>query len=116
MSCLKKYCLYTGHKIYITFISNDIKHDAPFVELCNDIIHAYYDEVNVDIDLDLELNDRCASLLKFIHAMQLLASKNMRWIRVNPETSGGKSKSDGLGGVMKGYASRKVASKKCFNT
>ena len=35
----------------------------------------------------------------------------MRCIYVYFETSHGKSKSDGLGGVVKGYASREVASK-----
>ena len=48
------------------FISNDIKHDVLFVELCNDTMHTYYDEFNVDIDLNI---DGCASQLKWIHAI-----------------------------------------------
>ena len=28
-----------------TYINNDIKHDVPFVELCDDIILPYYNEV-----------------------------------------------------------------------
>ena len=35
----------------------------------------------------------------------------MRCMRVFFETSHGKSKPDGLGGVVKGYANREVASK-----
>ena len=50
------------HEDHFTFISDDIKHDVPFVELCNDMIHTYYDKINVDIDLDIEFNDGCAVL------------------------------------------------------
>ena len=100
---------------HFTFISDDIKHDVPFVELCNDMIHTYYDEVNVDIDLDIEFNDGCASRFKCIRTIYRFASRNMRCIRVYFETSHGKSKSDGFGGVVKGYSSREVASKKCLN-
>ena len=60
-----------------TFISDDIKHDAPFVELCNDKIHTYYDEVNVDIDLDIEFNDGCTSQFKCIHAVHCLKKHAM---------------------------------------
>ena len=75
------------------------------------MIHAYYDEVNVDMDLDIEFNDGCASSFKCICVIHCFDSRNMQCIRVYFETSHGKSKSDGLGGIVKGYASRKVASK-----
>ena len=94
---------------HVTFI--DIEHHVPFVELCNDMIHTYYDEINVDIELDIEFNDGCASQIKCIHAIYLFASRNMQCIPVYFETSHGKSKSNDLGGVVKGYASREVASK-----
>ena len=75
------------------------------------MIHTYYDEVTVDIDLDIEFNDGCASQFKWIRAIHCFASRNMQCICFYFETSHGKSKSDGLGGVVKGYASREVASK-----
>ena len=89
-----------------TFFSDDTKHDVPFVEFCNDMIHTYYSEVNVDIDLDIKFNDWYARQFKCI-----FASRNMRCMLVFFETSHGKSKPDGLGGVVKGSASREVASK-----
>ena len=66
---------------------------------------------NVDINLDIELNDGCASQFKIVRAVQRFATRNIRWIPVYFETSHGKSKSDGLGGFVKGHASRVVASK-----
>lgn len=94
---------------HFTFISNDIKHDVPFVELCNSMIHSYYDEKGVDIEMDVEFNDGCASQYKCIKAIQSFATRKIPSVRVYFETSHGKSKSDGLGGVVKGYASRDVA-------
>ena len=96
---------------HFIFISDDIKHDVPFEELCIDMTHTYYYEVNVDIDLDIEFNDGCPSQFKCVRAIHRFVSRNKRCIRVYFETSHGKSKSDGLGGVVKGYASREVASK-----
>ena len=62
---------------YFTFISDDIKHDVPFVELCNDMMHTYYDKINVDIDLDIEFNDGCAIQFKCIRAIHRFTSRNM---------------------------------------
>ena len=42
---------------HFTFISDDIKHDVPFLKLFIDMIDTYYYEINVDIDLDNEFND-----------------------------------------------------------
>ena len=55
--CLGKnwWCL-TYHFI---FISTDINHDVPFVQLHSDMIHTYYDDVNIDIELDIEFNVGC---------------------------------------------------------
>ena len=41
------------------FISNDIKHDVPFVQLHSEMIYTYYDDVNIDIELDIEFNVGC---------------------------------------------------------
>ena len=62
---------------HFTCISDDIKHDVPFVELCNDMILTYYNEVNVDIDLDIEFNDGCASQFKCIRAISLCLKKHV---------------------------------------
>ena len=82
-----------------------------FVELCNDMMHTYYNEFNVDINLNI---DGCASQLKWIHAIQCFASRNMQYICVYFETCHGKSKSDGLCGVVKGYASRVIPNSATF--
>ena len=95
---------------HFLFTSNDIKHDILFAKLCNDMIHTYYDKVSVDIDLDIEFNDGCASQPKYICAIQCFASRKMRRIRVYFETSYDRSKSDGLGGPVKRYG-RNVAEK-----
>ena len=94
---------------HFTFISNDLTHDVPFVELCNTMIHIYFDERNINIEIDTEFNDGCASQYKCILAIQSFSRRNVSSIRVYFETSHGKSKSDGLAGVVKGYASREVA-------
>ena len=52
------------HEDHFTFISNDLTHDVPFVELCNAMIHTYYDERDIKIEIDIEFNDGCASQYK----------------------------------------------------
>ena len=61
--------------------------------------------------MDIEFNDGCASQFKCIQAIHCFVWRNMWCIRVYFETSHGKNKSDGLGGVVKGYTSREVASR-----
>ena len=73
------------------------------------MIHIYFDERNINIEIDTEFNDGCASQYKCILAIQSFSRRNVSSIRVYFETSHGKSKSDGLAGVVKGYASREVA-------
>ena len=51
-------------RIISTFISNNLTHDVPFVELCNAMIHTYYDERDIKIEIDIEFNDGCASQYK----------------------------------------------------
>ena len=97
------------HEDHFTFISNDLTHDVPFVELCNSMIHTYYDERYLNIETDIEFNGGCTSQYKCIQATQSFARRNVLSIQVYLETSHGKSKSDNLGGVVKGYASREVA-------
>ena len=97
------------HEDHFTFISNDLTHDVLFVTLCNAMIHTYYDEREINIEIDIEFNDGCASQYKCLPAIQSFAWRNVSSIQVYFETSHGKSKSDSLGGVVKGYASREVA-------
>ena len=97
------------HEDHFTFISNDLTHDVPFVELCNSMIHTYCDKRYINIEIDIELNDGCASEYKYVRAIQSFARRNISSIRVYFETSHGRSKSDGLGAVVKGYANREVA-------
>ena len=86
---------------HFTFISYDLTHDVPFVELCNAMIHKYYDERDINIEKDIEFNDGCASQCKCIRAIQSFARRNVSSIWVYFETSHGKSKSDGLGVLLK---------------
>ena len=94
---------------HFVFISNDLQHDVPFVELCNDIIHERYKEMGIKIEHDIEFNDGCASQFKCITAFSNFANRSIPTTRVYFETSHGKSKSDGLGGVVKSFASRNVS-------
>ena len=90
------------HEDHIVFISNDKKHDVPFVKYCSDILHSYQKDAGFSITHDIEYNDGCASQFKCICAF---SSLTRRKIKVFCETSHGKPKSDGLGGVIKSNAS-----------
>ena len=59
--------------------------------------------------------DAVANLNAFVQRMQHFSSRNMWCVGVCFETSHGKSKSDGFGGVVKGYARRDMTTKKYFN-
>ena len=48
------------------FISNDLTH-VSFVELCNSMIHTYYDERDINIEIDIEFNDGCANASAFFY-------------------------------------------------
>lgn len=93
---------------HLVFISDDKKHDVPFVERCNEILHQHYADEGLIINHDIEYNDGCGSQFKCIRAFSSLARRNIKTTRIFCETSHGKSKSDGLGGVVKSFASRAV--------
>ena len=93
---------------HLVFISDDKKHDVPFVEKCNEILHQHYVKEGMFITHDIEYNDGCASQFKCIRAFSSLARRSVKTTRIFCETSHGKSKSDGLGGVVKSFASRAV--------
>ena len=91
---------------YLVFVSDDKMH-VPFVEHCNGLLHKFYETEGVAITHDIEYNDGCASQFKCIRAFSALARRPIK-TTVFCETSHSKSKSDGLGGVVKLYASRAV--------
>ena len=82
------------------FTSDDKKHDVFFVEKCNKILQ------------HIEYDDGCSSQFKCIRAFSSLARYPVRTARIFWDTSRGKSKSDGLGGVVKAFASRAVCSER----
>ena len=57
---------------------------------------------------DIECNDGCSSQFKCIAAFTQYAYRSVQTARIFFEISHGKSKSDGLGGVVKGFAIREV--------
>ena len=89
---------------HIVFISNDKKHYVPFAEYCNNTLHRYYKDAGLSITHTIEYNDGCTLQFKRIHAFSSLTRRKTKTTRVFCETSHGKSKSDGLGGVIKSYA------------
>ena len=91
---------------HITFISSDLKHHVPFV----DLLHEYYKSEGYNITHDIEYNDGCSSQFKCIKAFSSLARRNIKTTRIFCETIHGKSKSDGLGGVIKSFVYRDVCS------
>ena len=82
--------------------------DVPFVEYCNEILQKHYIKESVTIKHDIEYNDGCASQFKCIRGFSSLAHISIKTTCVFCETSHGKSKPDGLGGVIKSFASRAV--------
>ena len=94
---------------HLVFISDDKLQDVPFVEICNEILHDYNMNVEeIKITHDIEYNDGCGSHFKCIRVFVSLARRQMKTTRIFTETSHGKSKSDGCGGVIKSYATRAV--------
>ena len=88
---------------HITFLSSNLKHDVPFVEFCNDLLREYYKSEGYNITHDIEYNDGCSIQFKCIKAFSSLARRNIKTTHIFCETSHGKSKSDGLGGVIKSF-------------
>ena len=68
----------------------------------------------LSITRDVEYNDGCASQFKCICAFSSLARDSIKTIQIFCETSLGKSKSDGFGGVVKSYATRAVCGKRIY--
>ena len=97
---------------HFAFISDYIKHDVPFAELCNDMINTYYDEVNLDINLDIEFNDGCAfNLNAFMQYITLPQETYDAYVSTLKLVMAKVNLMACLGSVVKGYANRIVASK-----
>ena len=84
---------------HITFLSDDKKHDVPFVELCNSCLHKHYKNEGLVIEHDIEYNDGCASQFKSTRAFSAIVRRNIKTTRIFCKTSPDKSVSDGLGGI-----------------
>ena len=89
---------------HLVFISDDKKHDVPFIEKCTEIFHHHYVEEGLQINHNIEYNDGCSSQFKCTRIFSSLARRPVKTTRIFCETSHGKSKSDGLGGVVKAFA------------
>lgn len=93
---------------HLVFISDSKKDDVPFVEKYNEILHCHYAEDVMPIKHDIEYNDGCASQFRCIRAFSSLARRPVKTTRIFCETSHCNSKSDGLSGVVKGFAAHAV--------
>ena len=93
---------------HLVFISNDRKHDVPFVELCNKMLHKYYKEKGLSIIYDVEYKDGCASQFKCIRAFSSLDRCSIKTTQIFCVTSHGKSKSDDLGDIVKSLCYHKA--------
>ena len=67
---------------YFTFISVDLKHDVPFVELCNSIIHGNDFPKDIKLDHEIEFNDGCSSKFKFITAISVFAQRSVKSTKI----------------------------------
>ena len=88
---------------HITFISSNLKHDAPYVEFCNELLHEYCKSEGLNITHDIEYNDGCSNQFKSIKAFKSLARMNIKTTCIFCETSHRRCKSDGLGRVIDSY-------------
>ena len=94
---------------HFVIISDDTKHDVPFVELANKKIHEHYKGLGISFDIYTEFNDGCTSQYKSKTAIYHLVQREKLTIRVYFQTSHGKSKTNGLDSVVKSYVLREVA-------
>ena len=66
-------------KDHFVFMSKNLKHNILFVEICNSIIHKYYTDKEIEIKLDIEFNNGCASQFKcttaFAYLLYILVGK-----------------------------------------
>ena len=99
---------------HFVFVSDDLKHDILFVEICNSMIHKHYADRNIPVTRDIEFNDGCSSQFKCINVFTQFSYRPVPTTRVYFETSHSKSKSDGLGGVVKCAATREVNGRYTF--
>ena len=93
---------------HLVFISDDKNYNAPFVDKCNQILHDHYAGEGFSIDHDIQYNDGCGVHFKSIRAFTSLARRRVKTSHIFIETNHGKSKSDGLGRVVKSFASRAI--------
>ena len=78
------------------------------MDKCNQILHDHYAGEGFSIDHDIQYNDGCGVHFKSIRAFTSLPRRRVKTSHLFIETNHGKSKSDGLGGVVKSFASRAI--------
>ena len=92
-------------------MSDSKVHDAAFVEFCTEILKEHYSKITTEVNF-IEISDGCAQQFKSINTISAVSKRPYTVCRLYFETSHGKSKSDGLGGVVKSFVSQTVASEK----
>ena len=93
------------------FLSNDLDHDAHFAEHCKNLLIRDLARRGHKLKRVLEFCDGAASQFKSSTAFAYLASGEIPTIRYFWETSHGKHKADGAGGVVKNAAKMAVVRK-----
>ena len=93
---------------HFVFFSEDKENDPGFVELRNEKILEFYSDLGITVTYDIEFTD--GSQFKSVTAFRLFAERSIRSKRIYSETAHGKSKSDGLGRVVKSDCSAAVNS------
>ena len=86
---------------HLVYVSDDNKHDYAFVELVNAKINGYYMQHGVQINLDIDFNDGCATQFKSIKSDWLFTNRKVKTEGIYFESSHGKGPSNGLGGMVK---------------
>ena len=73
------------------------------------MIHTYYNERDINIEIDIEFNDGCASQLNVYERFKVLQGKMFHPFGCILKPVMERANLDGLSGDVKGYASREVA-------
>ena len=61
----------------ITFISRDLKHDAPYMEFFKELLHEYYKSERLKITHNIEYNNGCSNQFKCIKAFNSFARRKI---------------------------------------
>ena len=90
---------------YSGFLSDSKVHDAAFVKFCTAILREHFSKIIPEVNF-IEISDGCAQQFKSINAISAVSKRPYTICRLYFGTSHWKSKSDGLGGVVKSFVSQ----------